>query len=330
MIRGWDSTRLPLVNDDTESPRGADAGEYQAADGSNINSHSQTAGGMFGKWEAANQRYEQERVEIIDNTDDNVSITDSVGDSVGCWSLGAGILERESAGNPFDEGDEECGGERENDNGGRVNQDNERSSSPRQGQSKIYGLSMIKEEEDEEDAANGGMFDDVDFYPNRLPSSGHVTEIRALKSDDNDNSGSNGDQFPIVNHVLREFQSNPNLKFKVVGALSIMLVVFCLLAVIIAASIGNEHQKQPVVNQENAAFSVGDITTHEPATSAPTTNSPSSSPITRSPSGSPTFNPTIYPTLKPVNPPTLKPSSPSPTSYSTSEIPTTYYPTYTP
>ena len=79
---------------------------------------------------------------------------------------------------------------------------------------------------------------------------------------------------------------------------------------------GNEHQKQPVANQENAAFSVGDITTHEPATSTTTTNSPSSSPITRSPSGLPTFNPTIYPTLKPssFNPtiyPTLKPSSPS-------------------
>lgn len=323
MIRGWDSTRLPLVDDDTESPRGAGADEYQAADASNTNSRSQTAGGMFGKWEAANQRYEQERVEIIDNTDDNVSITDSVGDSVGCWSLGAGILERESAGNPFDEDDEECGGEREDDNnGGGVNQDNERSSSPRQGQSKIYGLSMIKEEEEEEDAANGGMFDDVDFYPNRLPDHGHVTEIRALKSDDNENNGSNGYQFPIVNRALRELQSNPNLKFKVVGALSIMLVVSCLLAVIIAASIGNEHQKQPVVNQENVAFSVGDITTHEPATSAPTTNTPSSRPITRSPSGLPTFNPTIYPTLKP--------SSPSPTSYSTSEIPTTYYPTYTP
>mmetsp|Transcript_20130 Transcript_20130/g.43719 ORF Transcript_20130/g.43719 Transcript_20130/m.43719 type:complete len:1029 (-) Transcript_20130:138-3224(-) len=379
MIRGWggDSSKNPFDDDaDTESSQQQNA--YQppsmtVVDGANSNndpSHNAANAstqeapttttadqeekdtGMFRDWDRANLKYKEENKveEEITFTEDPLASpgNSSVNSGFGGWSVGPGMgIDKESVGNPFDADDDDDYDDDEEDDD---DDDDNRSSSPRQGHLTSHGLSMVKEEEDEGDddsgdSANGAkktMFDDVDLeaFPQNLPTS---SNNNGYSHPHNRNQSTSNTRGNIANRVLQELQTNPNLKFKFIVGLSMMLVASCLIAIAVAASNGKNHN-QPVNDRggDNGAVdlsvlldSLESITDPEP-TSSPVTkvlsSSPTVKPTTKSPSSSPTglptYDPTTYPTLMTLGP-SSGPITSHPTSYPT-EILTTMNPSFSP
>ncbi|KAL9191367.1 hypothetical protein ACHAXT_001073 [Thalassiosira profunda] len=301
--------------------------------------------GMFQEWEAANQRYEEQQAAEADEEvlgDDPLALSPgsmSVGDSFGGWSLGPGMIERKSLAHPYDVDDES------DDDGDSKASD--RSSSPRTGCCKRLGLSMVKEDDEEEANRGTTMFDDVDLEanPNELPTAGDMVGSPNVSRDrkkSGSNSGSNGgglgDRWKevnekgssLANRALHEFQSNPSFKFRSVVALTAVVVFSCLLAVVVASA--SNKNEQPLEQEGIAVQDMGsilDLMESRTTGALGTTESPSASPTTPKQTSTPTYSPsflTYDPTSYPTHTPTTRSPSGSPTSGATTKMPS-YSPT---
>lgn len=224
----------------------------------------------------------------------------------GGWSIGPGIVEKESVDiNPFDDDEEYENGDA-----------TKRSSSPREGHFTSHGLSMVKEDDREENnhqnSPGGNVFDEIDLEAFPEDSSSTKRTTRQDKSQSGNNYGIKGN---IANRVIQEFQTNPKFKFQVLVALSMMLVASCLIAAIVAAPNENAHSTS---NEEERAVDLSDlldglhVDTPKP-TSTPT-KSPYSTPIVKQivkQSSAPSVIRTEYPTLLPTMYPTFATLNPS-------------------